>query len=1067
MRNRLLFSTALIAGVLAAPAVADTTVDDQRTTGLRTSTVNDGQPDNLILGTNGRVTISDDTEGTGPAVTVDSDNDFTNNGIIEDTTGDDNVTGVLINGGRTATVTNSGRITLGGTTVSGDDDGDGDADGPYTTGENRVAILVDAQGTLVGSIVNDAGGILDVTGNNSAGIRTLSLVDGSITNSGQINIFGANSFGIDIQAGLTGDLTINGLIDAFGENSGAVRLRSDIGGIFLIGGDISTTGYRLGSNPGEDGEFRLDADDTLSSGPSVHVGGSLGRGLFIVGSEFTGAGAGRILNRSTSPALLIAPSEEVARNILLGLISIPANPDEEGSEDFSLDYGFVNQGLIEANAIFDGLSANAVRIEGTEINGTLYTTTLAGGMLNSGSVLASAEEGEAIAIQIGRGAIIPVIENSGFIRTSTLGPGANSVSILILEGAEVPIFRNSNTITTLTTGPNSSTSIVDQSNTLGLIENTGAILTTVGGGSTVQPTESSSNAAESSPVNTVFRTAIDVSRSTIDVTFRQAPTPEGSPIVNPAVRGDIRFGSGNDTADIQAGFIDGDIYFGDGADTLMISGGGAVIGSLNDSDGDLSIVIDDGQLELQNTETLQLRQAVFNDGSRLIFDLGNSVQGTQFINASETVTINEGTTITASIDNLIGEGAEFIVLAANDLVINATIDSLQDTNAPYLYNTRIDRDPNDSNQLVLTLRRKTSGELGMTANRAAAYEAAFAAWTDREELGAAFASLNNSADFFEAYDQLLPEYAASAIQFAVASNDSAIGALSSRLDAARRSPDDTGGIWVQEFGYFADREQTAFGPGYRGQGVGVAAGIDRPIGPFYAVGINLVGAASDIEESNGVDEPMTALTGQLGVYGGVEFGSAFSGEFYAGAGVDSFETERRVLIGAFDQTAVADWTGYHYAGSARFTRDFEMGDWYMRPAVSVDFLRLFESAYSESGGGAGIDLIIDDRESSTFSSTASFTVGGIFGSGGSWWSPQVRLGYRNDFSGDAMITTARFAGYNNEFSFRSEDLPGSGFIAGFGIQAGSNYSTFSFDYDADMRDGFVRHTARLVLRLVF
>ncbi|WP_421791471.1 autotransporter domain-containing protein [Hyphobacterium sp.] len=1068
MRQRLLISTALCAAVITPATFADTTVDEARTTALRTSTANSGQPDNLIIGSNGRVTISSESEGGGPAVTIDSDSDFTNNGTIEDTTGGDNVTALLINGGTTSNVINNGRISLSGTTFATDTDGDGDPDGAGTTGENRVGILVDDQGTFTGTITNGEIGVIDVNGNNSAGIRTLSLVDGSIINEGAINVFGANSYGIDIAGGLTGDIRLNGgLISATGENSSAVRIRSDIAGIFLSSATLSGTGYRYVSNPDEDGEFVLDEDDTLSSSAVLYIGGSLGRGLYLAGSGFTGGAVSRINQRSAMPALWIAPTEDNASNIVLGLISIPGDPNDENSEDFSLNYGFVNEGLIEANGIFDGFTATAVLIEGRMVGNTLYTTTLEGGLLNSGTVLAISEEGEATAFQIGRGASMPVFENSGIIRSTTFGQNSNTLGIVILEGANVPILRNSNTLSVISQGAASATGIVDQSNTLGLIQNTGAILATVGGNSTVFPTDSASSLDGGTPANSAARTAIDVSSSTIDVTFQQLASPEGSAITDPAVRGDIRLGSGNDTVDLQAGFIDGDIYFGAGADTLTLDNGAAVIGSLNDSDGDLSITVNQGQIELQNTETLQLREAIFNDGSRLIFDLGSSAQGTQFINASETVTINDGTTITASLDNLIGEGAEFIVLAANNLVINAAIDSLQDTSAPYLYNTRIDRDPNDANQLVLTLRRKSSDELGMHENRAAAYEAAFTAWTDREELGAAFASLSSAADFFEAYDQLLPEYAASAIQFAVASNDSAIGALSSRLDAARRSPDQTAGIWIQEFGYFADREQSAFGPGYRGQGVGVAAGIDRPFGPFYAVGLNLVGAASDIEESNGVDEPMTALTGQLGVYGGVDFGGAISGEFYAGAGVDSFETERRVLIGAFDQTATADWTGYHYAGSARFTRDFEVGNWYMRPAVSVDYLRLFESAYSETGGGAGIDLIVDDRETSTFSSTASFTVGGMFGSRISWWSPQLRLGYRNDFSSEAAITNARFAGYNNEFSFRSEDLPGSGLIAGFGIQAGSEYSTFSFDYDADLRDGFVRHTARLVLRLVF
>ena len=144
----------------------------------------------------------------------------------------------------------------------------------------------------------------------------------------------------------------------------------------------------------------------------------------------------------------------------------------------------------------------------------------------------------------------------------------------------------------------------------------------------------------------------------------------------------------------------------------------------------------------------------------------------------------------------------------------------------------------------------------MNANQAAAYASAFESWGGNDALGAAIAALTSRESFFAAYDQLLPEYAASAIQFALASNDSAVGALANRLEAVRRSPEETGGLWVQEFGYFADRAGSAFGPGYRGQGIGVAAGFDRPFGPFYAVGVNFVGSASEVSEVDGVDDPM-------------------------------------------------------------------------------------------------------------------------------------------------------------------------------------------------------------------
>lgn len=1067
MRNRFLVSTALCAAFAAAPVFADTTVDDERTTGIRTSTINDGEPDNLIIGSNGRVTITTDNGGTGPAVTVDSDNTFANGGLIEDTTGDDGVTGVLVQGGTTGSITNNGRISISGARVDNDEDGDGDNDGAFANASNRNGILIVGPGMYVGDVLNTANGVIDVVGNDSAGIRLLTMVDGQLTSLGTISITGENSYGIDLAGGLSGDFTVDGTISTIGPGSSGIRIRSDIGGAFVVAGQVNSTAYRISSNPPDNFQNLIDEDDVLLSGSAITIGSNIANGVFLAGTDYTGdSTTATVESATTAPAFWIAPELGNGNDIVIGNVFIGADPDDEDSEDFSLDYGFVNQGVITSDGRFNGFNSTGLRISGSMIEGALRTTTIEGGLLNENLILARASQAEARAVEIGNGAILPVFENAGAVRARVVGQNSNSIGLIILAGANVPIIRNTSNFFVENFGVGSATAIVDQSNTVGLIENSGLIFATVGQLSNEVQSDLSGT-ANSSQISVVNRTAIDVSQSTIDVTFRQVLPDVIAREGSGQVRGDIRFGSGDDFADIQGGLVEGDIYFGEGADRLSITGNAAVVGAIHDSDGDLDIFVENGQLELQNTNTVNIRQATFNDGSRLVFEVDRLDENSRFITASDTVTFNEGSTVTASLANLIGDGAEFIVLEASNLVINSAIDSLQGANAPYLYDTTLAQAANNPNQLVLTLRRKTSDQLGMHANRAAAYDAAFTAWSENANLGAAFATLNNSAAFFQAYDQLLPEYAASAIQFAVASNDSAIGALSSRLDAARRSPDGTGGIWLQEFGYFADREQSSFGPGYRGQGVGIAGGIDRPLGPFYAVGVNFVGAASEIEETNGFDQPMTALTGQVGVYGGVEFGSAFSGEFYAGAGVDSFETERRVLIGAFDQTATADWTGYHYAASARFGRDFDMGRWYARPAVSIDYLSLYESAYSETGGGPGVDLIIDDRESSTFSSTASFTMGRVYGSQSSWWSPQLRLGYRNDFGGDETLTNARFDGFNNEFSFRSEALPGSGIVAGFALQAGSDYSTFSFDYDADLRDGFVRHTARLVLRLVF
>lgn len=79
----------------------------------------------------------------------------------------------------------------------------------------------------------------------------------------------------------------------------------------------------------------------------------------------------------------------------------------------------------------------------------------------------------------------------------------------------------------------------------------------------------------------------------------------------------------------------------------------------------------------------------------------------------------------------------------------------------------------------------------------------------------------------------------------------------------------------------------------------------------------------------------------------------------------------------------------------------------------------------------------------------------------------TRVGYRGDFSGGTAETTARFGENGAPFTLRAAELPSAGVLAGFGFSAGSNYTTFTFAYDADYREDYVNHILRLVLRMNF
>jgi uncharacterized protein with beta-barrel porin domain len=216
----------------------------------------------------------------------------------------------------------------------------------------------------------------------------------------------------------------------------------------------------------------------------------------------------------------------------------------------------------------------------------------------------------------------------------------------------------------------------------------------------------------------------------------------------------------------------------------------------------------------------------------------------------------------------------------------------------------------------------------------------------------------------------------------------------------------------------------------------------------------------------GVDEPLDVVTFQAGAYAGLSLGD-LGIEFYGGGGYNDFEATRNVQVGTFSDSAEGDWSGTHYNASVRGGYDIDLSDkFWMRPAFSFDYLSLTENAYTESGA-LGVALDVDERTSELGGASAMLNVGANFNGRRTWLRPSIRVGYRNDFINDGVITNYGFSGLSNRATLIGSEFPDSGVLLGFSVAAGSNYSSFGLDFDSDIRDGFIRHTGRIVLRLIF
>jgi len=1106
----LLGSVSGAAMLLATPtALAQTVINDAQTAPVAT----DGE--DVTIESTGSITLGD----AGPALILNSDNAVTNAGSI--TINDVNdATGVSLEGGANRNFINSGTISLTEDFTNTDTDGDNIVDGAFAEGSGRTGILISGASPFEGNVELTSTSIIDVEGNDSFGINLTNTamaqngLTGNLSQGGQISVTGDNATGVNIGSGISGDFAQNGAITTQGLGAQAVNIDADIQGGFVNSGAVANTGFRFATRPGiantntaVAGRDSLGAEDLLQAGSAIAINGNIGRGVFLDdniddvldedgnqtfdedGNFIQALGtASSIVQNGSAPAILL---DGEGTPIAIGRVAAITDPDADGF-DADLQYAFVNQGTVQASGIFDDIDATVFSVA---------DATLTGGINNTGSLTATTfvapferfegegddavsltpGSGNARVIVLGSNAIADRINNSGLILATSseatdlvFADPANplaardvlATAIDIEASAELSSITNSGAITAILIGRQGTAyAIRDQSGTLISLTNTGSI------GALATPSDASSD--------TDFTlVALDASQNVDGFTFVQnrAEDTNLDDTITPAdpnTVGDIRLGSGDDSVTLTAGNLFGDVDFGDGNDTLTLSGNSTARGAFVNQGG-LDISVTDGStLALTAAGNTAVTTAAFDETSTFspVLDGENGTAST--LVASGDITFDSGATIVPTLTNVVGiNSAEFLIAQAGGALTVADLATLSAAESPFLFDTNFAVNGND---LIITLDLRSADELGLDQVQSLAFDPTVQALRSNTELGDAFSNITTQSEFNAAYNQILPEFSAAARQFVLANVDGATGAVANHLESVRRSPDKPGGAWLQEFAYFADRDLAGLSEQYRGSGFGFTAGLDRAIGPFHAVGVNLGFASTEIEDVVGIDEPLDVLTIQGGAYAGWASGK-LGVEAYAGGGYNDFEQNRRVRINTFSGEAQGDWSGTHINGSIRAGYDLELNDkFWFRPTVSLDYLRLSEKAYTETGD-SGVALEVDSRTSTTGSATAMFNFGAKFQGKRTWIRPSLRAGYRQEFLKDPVNTSFRFAGlsgpdgqtFNSDTALlQSLIFPDSGFVVGFSVAAGSAFSSIGFDFDSDIRDGFIRHTGRVVVRLLF
>ncbi|MCC4231755.1 autotransporter domain-containing protein [Sphingobium soli] len=1025
---RHLLACTAIAPVLAAlagtDAAAETKITSATTAPARTSTVASGSADDITITSAGSITLT-----SGTAVTVDSNNDVSNGGTI--TINDaDNVTGILVAPGTTGDITNSGTITLTEDYTAKDDDDDGDTDGPFAKGSNKKGIWVQSGAGHSGDISHS--GTISIEGNNSAGIRLDGALTGDWATSGSITVVGDNSYGV-VANDVTGDVTLRGAISATGENSIGAALLGDVDGAVKIQGSIVSNGYRYTTRPADTED--LDEDDLLQGGSAVVIAGNVSGGVIFDVPPVAGddddeddtdidddgltdstEGSASIVTYGSSAAVQVGAADT---DTMIGAVAAGGS-----------GYGLIVNGTIAGYGIYDGVDANGLVIGGLGSN-----VDIAKGVLVNGSIGAVSYDSNATAIRLGSGARSDTIQIGGVVGASgSSKEGTAARGLVIDSGATVSNLVVGGTVAAAALDDEKGTAIaiLDSSGTVSSLKNTGAI--TASGGAT--------------------NIAIDMSANSSGVTLSQSLASETAKA--PQITGDIRLGSGNDNVTVSAGTITGDLALGGGNDGLSLSGASrltgdtsfgtgsasltlsdtaAIVGAIDfgggsgtltmggtsslsgaiNNAGGIDVVLNGGTLNATNGGTIALNSLAANGTSTIGVTIDADKGTSTLYDVSGAASFASGSQVKVNLAQVGGSEGDYVIVRAGSLNGAPAFDT--ETLLPYIFKGSVTGD-NSAGTVTLSIAAKSVSELGLSGSTARAYDAIFNALDNDSDIADAYLGISDGSTLNANLRQMLPDHAGGTFE-AVTSGSRATARILSDPNGIYRTKDGRLGFWLQQVA-FGSAKSVGSTASYDINGWGAGGGVEylTGLGAFGGSFAYIHGSDSSGSSNNAVDSDQYELAAHWrGQWGPLLAFARLSAAKINFSGTRHFEN------GDVTRTADGEWDGDLYSATAGLSYQLQFNRFSLRPAVGIDYYRLKEDGYAETGGGDAFNLTVLDRTSDETTANGTITAGYDFGSlnpADGWVRLELEGGRRQIIGGSLGDTTAYFKD-GDQFTLVAED----------------------------------------------
>lgn len=1013
-KHRLMLSVAVTA-LFAVPALATTTITDQKTEEVKTSTANNGAPDDVTVAANGSIVIS----AAGPALLIDSNNIVDNEGTISNKN-KDGAQGVVIDATGTTPPNNGPFSVPAGVTDFFKNNGIIDLTG---SGAGKTGVLF--KGATSPAIAQVTGDIdltpssqLLVTGNNSIGVsfEANTKLVGNLNTLGIITLnqttvtdtAGSGLIGVNLAGEITGNVNVGGQLTVIGQGGTGLLIRPTgvVDGFFENTGTIFSTGIATPGTKAANPE----------GGSAVVVNGSILGGFYNAGPTTVGGTetAGTISMAGTGAALVVAPGVGGTADVVLGAID-PAKITDLSNTDH---FGFINHGSILAAPVDKNQSGTVVA---AQFGGSsTLKTVVTNGMLNTGTISAASNSAtggatasaptNAVGLELLANAVVPKLvnqsfgSNSGIISGLISGTaGGSAVGILLAQDAiptgtlEIDNLGGAQISASATTSDSTNTAL----NAFAIEDLSGKLTKIVNEGTISAVASGLDNSAQQA-------IAIDSRKNTTGLTLI-----DGDPARQGNIVGDVLLGSGADTVTVEGlsdtaqSSIFGVLNFGSVVnfntthqyDTLTVGDFSTVTSALQSQGGHLSVTVDGASsiLAINNVALPTPAPTILHDlfvgpTSELDLTIGEGL-GTGVVQALNDssgtpafITLASGAKFNLTFGSFIGATNNFVLLDApnGQLTIPDADQYAQGFATPFLFTggmctlnvlpfngTPTECAPGTStsthSQLILTLTPKTVGtganQLPLTGYAAQLYPIVTQVLPKDNALGAAVVTgVTDNTTAQTVFDSFAPVVNGGSRGLAIAFTDQATGPIGARQRALRTYGKQAGEstLWGVEYAQFLkDPGQNLAGggvlPGYKDHGFGFSLGGDG-------------GSASD----GWYGGALSFYTGDIGELGNRAGQSQTEWYMLSGytdwrgrglfldtnldGGVTQFKTKRILSIvtsptTTFSRTATSKHIGVFLAGGVTTGAILKYSGTTITPQISVDGLTMRENGYTESGGG--------------------------------------------------------------------------------------------------------------------